>query len=194
MPDIVALGRSAQQPLSASAVVDPIMSPIERPSQGRAEGSLYQPQIIPILTGAEKLESDLFKNRAELKLLTSKVAMHLSFEQRQSLFLSIDRLLAAEEWEDESYEIDLESFQSFLRFVIHAKIEHMPNIGVGPGGTVLAGWHAKSKSVHAEFFPADHCMLMIKLQSDRGLERFAWRGHVARLRDVVFHNGAIECL
>lgn len=196
MPDIVAPG-TAIPLFNASAVVDPIKSPIEPPSEGQivknrpADNNL---EIIPILTGVSQLEADLFKNKSDLKLLTSKVAMHLSPEQRQRLFGALDRLLAIEDWEEESFEIDLKAFQSFLRFVIYARIGHIPNVGVGPGGTVLAGWHVEEKSVYTEFWPADQCTLIIRLRSDRGLERFAWRGHVARLRDVVARNDAIECL
>jgi hypothetical protein len=201
VPELVPIRSGAVNPArywsDASAVVDTIGSIVEAPSQGRLEGNITaggEPKIFQVLTGAEALEANLFKNRANLKLLTSKVAMHLLSEQRRSLFSGIDQLLDVAQWEDESSEIDEKAFQSFLRFIIYAQLSRIPNIGVGPDGTVLAGWHGDGKSIHVEFLPADQCTVLIRSHSDRGPERFAWRGHVARLQHVVASNDAIECL
>ncbi len=142
----------------------------------------------------EGLEASLFRNRADLKLLASQVAMHLSNEERHALFSAIDWLLDHAEWEDESSQIDENAFRSYLRFMIVARPRRFPNLGVGPNGILLAGWHKDEKSVHAEFLPKDQCMALVKFSSARGPETFAWRGHVARLRSVVQDNDAIECM
>lgn len=142
----------------------------------------------------EGLEASLFRNRADVKILTSQVAMHLSNEERQALFSAIDWLLDHAEWEDESSQIDENAFRSYLRFMIFARPCRFPNLGVGPNGTLLVGWHKDEKSVHAEFLPEDQCMVVVKFSSARGPETFAWHGHVARLRSFVENNGAVECI
>ncbi len=142
----------------------------------------------------EGLEASLFRNRADQKILASRVAMHLSNEERRTLFLAIDRLLDHAEWEDESSQIDESAFRSYLRFMIFARPRRFPNLGVGPNGTLLVGWRQDEKSVHAEFFPEDQCMTLVKCISARGPETIAWRGHVARLRSVIENNGAVECI
>ncbi len=142
----------------------------------------------------EGLEASLFRNRADLKILASQVAMHLSNEERCALFLAIDRLLDHAEWEDESSQIDESAFRSYLRFIIFARPRRFPNLGVAPTGTLLVGWRKDEKSVHAEFLPEDQCMALVKIISARGPETIAWRGHVARLRSVVETNGAVECI
>ncbi len=142
----------------------------------------------------EGLEAVLFRNRADLKILASQVAMHLSNEERHALFSAIDWLLDHAEWEDESSQIDENAFRSYLRFMIFARPRRFPNLGVGPNGTLLVGWHKDEKSVHSEFLPKDQCMAVIKFSSARGPETFAWHGHVARLRSVVQNNDAVECM
>jgi hypothetical protein len=142
----------------------------------------------------EGLEGTLFRNRADLKILASQVAMHLSNEERRLLYSTIDRLLDHAEWEDESSHINNKSFGSYLRFMIFARPRVFPNLGVGSTGNLLAGWRKEEMSVHAEFLPDDQCIALVKVISARGPETIAWRGHVARLRFVVENNGAAECL
>lgn len=142
----------------------------------------------------EGLEAVLFRNRADLKILASQVAMHLSNEERHALFSAIDWLLDHAEWEDESSQIDENAFRSYLRFMIFARPRRFPNLGVGPNGTLLVGWRKDEKSVHAEFLSEDRCMAVIKFSSARGPETFAWHGHVARLRSFVENNGVVECI
>ncbi len=201
MPDLVpsAVRKSdLRQPgFDTSALLASTAPPIELPSRGRIEGNVTgggERRIFQIPDRLEGLEATLFKNRADLKLLTSQVAMHLSTIERSSLFSAIDRLLNITEWEDESSQIDEESFRSFLRFTIYARPRNIPNLGVSPDGAVLAGWHADGKSVHVEFLPADQCMALVRWQSPRGPERFARRGHVACLREFIENNAAIECI
>ena len=147
-----------------------------------------------VLARDEGLEASLFRNRANLKILASRVAMHLGNEERRTLFLAIDRLLDHAEWEDESCQIDERAYRSYLRFMIFARPHRLPNLGVGPYGTLLVGWHKDEKSVHAEFLPEDQCKALVKSSSVRGPETIAWRGHVARLRSVVENSDAVECI
>ena len=151
-------------------------------------------RTIKVQVHDEGLEASLFRNRADLKLLASQVAMHLSNEERHALFSAIDWLLDHAEWEDESSQIDEHAFRSYLRFMIFARPHRLPNLGVGPYGTLLVGWHKDEKSVHAEFLPEDQCKALVKSSSARGPETIAWRGHVARLRSVVENSDAVECI
>jgi hypothetical protein len=197
VPSAVRNSDLRQPGFDTSALLASTAPAIEHPSRGRIEGNVTgggERRIFRIPAEVEGLEANLFKNRADLKLLTSQVAMHLSSEERHRLFSAIDRLLNIAEWEDESSEIDENSFRSFLRFTIYARPRNIPNLGVSPDGALLAGWHAEEKSVHVEFLPNDQCMALMRLRSIRGPETIAWRGHVASLRDAIRNNGAIECL
>lgn len=170
--------------------------PSQRYSEDRIAPSIEHKTVPADAHGSievDLLERDLFAHRAQLKEVTSRVAMHLSSEERRSLFSAIDRLLDAEHWEDESSKIDDDAFRSFLRFMIFAHPRRIPNLGVGPDGPILAGWHAEGKSVYVEFLSEDQCVAVIRLASERGPERIAFRGHVAHLRDLVRNNSAIEC-
>ena len=166
-------------------------------SKDQVEGNLLgrrNQRVIYTLTDTVGLEAELFEVRVRLKLLTSQVAMHLNPEERRNLFVAIDRLLGLAEWEEESVKLDEGAFRSFLRFTIYAHPRRIPNVGIGPDGALLTGWHSRRRSVHVEFLAGDQCIALIKLESDRGTERIAFRGHVAHLRDVLENNGAIECV
>jgi hypothetical protein len=153
-------------------------------------GAARNVRVLP----TEGLEGALFKNRANLKIIASQVAMHLNSEERRNLFSAIDRLLNITEWEDESSQINENAFRSYLRFTIYARPRRIPNLGVSPDGMLLAGWHNGDNSVHVEFFSNDQCMSLLRSNSVRGLERIAWRGHVARLREIIQNNNAVDCI
>lgn len=141
------------------------------------------------------LDDELFANRAALKVLTSRVAMHLRQEERRLLFSEVDRLLDIEHWEDTSSKINEGAFQSFLRFMIFARPHRLPNLGVGYDGALLASWRTDQKSVQAEFLSRDNSVVLIKTLSLRGgAQTIAWRGEVADVRDAIERNRAIECL
>ncbi len=201
MPDLVPTAFRAsdlRQPgFDTSAMLISPLPVIERSSQGRLEGNVTaggERRVFRIRAGVEGLEATLFENKADLKLLISQVAMHLALDERRSLFSAIDRLLSSADWEDDSSQINQEAFRSFLRFAIYSRLHGIPNIGVGPDGTVLAGWHANEQAVHVEFRPKDEAVAFIRTQSARGPERIAWRGHIARLQDAIRNNGAAACI
>jgi hypothetical protein len=181
--------------LAASGALASLVPPTQ--SKEQAESNLLGPpnrRVIYTLTDTAGLEAELFEARARLKLLTSQVAMHLKPEERRSLFGAIDRLLGLAEWEEDSVKFDEGAFRSFLRFTIYAHPRRIPSVGIGPDGALLTGWHCKEDSVHVEFLAGDQCIALIKMETDRGTERIAFRGHVARLRDVLENNGVIACV
>lgn len=197
MPNLVWEANPRQSTFVPSTAFGSTMPLIEAPSRGQPKGNVTsggERRIFHVLNGVENLEAKLFSNKAHLKAITSQVAMHLSSDERRSLFEEIDRLLSASEWEDESSEIDEKSFRSFLRFTIYAHPRRLPNLGVSPDGSLLAGWHSGEKSAHAEFFADDQCVAFVRLQSPRGPERIARRGHVAGLREFIENNDAVECI
>jgi hypothetical protein len=142
----------------------------------------------------EGIENKLFKHLADLKVMVAQVAMHFSQDERGNIFAALDRLLSVEHWEDDSVQIDLESFRTFLRFLIFSHPIKFPNMGVSPRGGVLAGWHSERKSVHSEFLPQDFCTALMKLEAARGPETLAWRGSVARLKLIIQQNHVSDCI
>src|SRR5690349_18683578 len=67
----------------------------------------------------QNLEANLFSNRAELKVLTSQVSMHLAEKQRIDLFRQIDELLDKENWTEDDRTINSKSYKTFLRFMTY---------------------------------------------------------------------------
>jgi hypothetical protein len=184
-------GGSASGAIARINQLFPELPPWTEPRNVRAGGSASTFQISAPTDG---LEATLFRSRAELKVTTSRVAMHLLDEHRKRLFEAIDELLDKEHWEEESKLINIQSFRTFLRFLIYARPHKFPNLGVGQQGSLLAGWHQDGQSLHVEFFANDLCLALLNLSTPRGPEGLAWRGPVARLRAVIEHNDAFGCI
>ena len=204
MPDGITADWKRTRPISALRVASEGLQPLDiepTPLQGSvASGGIVarsfgrSSHVFHLAADAEDLKSRLFRNRASLKLITAQVAMHFSGDERKSLFAAIDRLLDEENWEDESSEINVDTFRTYLRFLIFTRPRRRASYGVSPDGSLLASWHRNEKSVYVEFLPQDKARVIIKLVSDRGPETLAWQGHVARLREFITRNGVVECI
>ena len=121
--------------------------------------------------------------------------MHLSREERDFIFESVDRLLSLENWEEgESSFINIDSYGTFLRFIVFAHPERLPSLGVGSSGNLLAAWRLEKKVVYVEFLLNDKCISVMSGEFDRGPERIAWRGSVPRLQQVIENNSFSDCL
>lgn len=187
-------GPDQAAPFDAGRSISSVPSRPTLPQQVSKSAPIGSPRTIAIPGEINGTEACLFSNRAQLKILTSKVAMHLSPEERRHLFLAIDRLLDINDWEDESSEINVDAFQSYLRFIIYSHPIRIANFGVSSKGNLLAAWRTTNKSVSVEFLPNDACIALIKLMSERGPEAIAWRGNVARLKETIRNNGAGDCI
>ena len=90
-------GREFRSALEASsALIDLGQFATAPPSQALSERAVKvgdAPRLFYLPALEDSLESSLFTNRATLKIITSQVAMHLTEEERKSLFFAIDRLL-----------------------------------------------------------------------------------------------------
>ena len=119
-------------------------------------------------------EQRVFKRRADLKILASRIAMHLSPDLRNKLFGGIDRLYDEENYvEGEDAPILSESYRSFLRFVIYSKVSRPPALGVSREGHLLAAWIVDGQKLFLEFLAKDRVRLSAVLgenDEDRYIE------------------------
>lgn len=151
--------------------------------------------VFNVAAPAEDLASKLFRNKAELKMLTAQIAMHLSVDERHGIFKALDRLLSIQYWDVQSYLLDPGAYRSFLRFIVHSKPKRLANLGVGTNGSLLAAWRrGPDRVVHAEFFPEDKCLSIVSAVFGRGPETIVREGDVARLREALRDIGVEDCL
>ena len=146
-----------------------------------------------ILRNSVSLESQLFDNAAELKIVVGQIAMHLTAEWRFVVFKQLDQLLAVENWQDDSALILRATFVTFLRFIVLAAPTRLPNLGVGPTGNILAAWKHGDQLVAVEFLSEDRARASFVRQGTHSKEAVVWRGHVADLKLFIERNNMIYC-
>ena len=148
--------------------------------------------------GTASLELRLFDNAADLKIRLSRVAMHLADEWRRTIFKQLDILLDIDSWDERSSEAEMNSFVTFLRFIIFAMPGRLPSMGIGPKGNILAAWRCQGeggeKRLSAEFLDRDATQVFLSTPSPRGQQTMLWSGHVAELKAFLEQVGAADCL
>ncbi len=117
--------------------------------------------------------SIVYERRATLKIMISKVAMHLSNELRGNIFLQIDRLYDLDSYkENKDQPIYEPSFESYLRFLINLRFltnidePKPPVLGMSIEGHVLAAWKAGSNKTFLEFLSNDRLRMSLVDGSD----------------------------
>jgi hypothetical protein len=168
----------------------PSLAPARLPPTSSFSAS--EAQVSPL--SSPSLELQLFDNAAELKVLFSKIAMHLSPEWRATIFEQVDALLKLEDWEDDSSLIKIGTFSTFLRFVIYMAPDQCPSLGVGPTGHLLAAWVKGAQRITVQFLPNDQAIATLIKEGTREKETVAWRGHVVDLKLFIERFGAAEVM
>lgn len=101
------------------------------------------------------LEEALFKNRAQLKVMTSIVAMHFSEATRRWLFEALDELLNPESWHEDDTFLNPNSFGTYLRVLTYQRGVRPASLGVSNAGNLLAAWIGDDHRLTMEFLPSD---------------------------------------
>ena len=110
----------------------------------------------PSYLAAEKsLEEQLFDATANVKILTSQVAMHLDSEWREKLFRQLDSMHDPAEWESGDEPIKQASFSTFLKAMVRLKPGRRPGLGLSYGGNLIAAWTRDPVRLTIEFLPKD---------------------------------------
>ena len=110
-------------------------------SPNRLASDKLPPSAIRTLTSIHApLPERLFDNRANIKVLTSRVSMHLEKLQRQDIFKQVDELLDLESWDDDSSLINADSFATLLGFLAVDSRITRPALTVSNEGNIVASW------------------------------------------------------
>lgn len=139
--------------------------------------------IPPDLRSDVPIAEQLYRTAAALKIMASKISMHISPEWRRQLFVQIDHLLSIENWDGGDTLPNERSFATYLRVVAYEKRLSRPSIGISSDGNILAAWRRHSGQLSIEFLPDDLSIWMIFLEDVD--ESAAGRAAVLRLREVL---------
>lgn len=119
--------------------------------EGRIQ-KLRSPVAPSMLTPqGSNLEEKLFNATADVKVMTSQVAMYLDSQWRSKLFSQIDSLHDEDEWEQGDEPLQRESFATFLKAICELKPKKRPGLGLTTSGQLIAAWTAGSSRLTIEF-------------------------------------------
>lgn len=138
------------------------------------------PGSMPVVE--RSLEERLFDATAGVKILTSRVAMHLDREWRNRLFRQLDSLHEPEEWEPRNEPVQGASFATFLKAIVGLQPKKRPGLGLSQAGHLIAAWTNGSDRLTIEFLGNDRVRWVIGRRDEDGqLEQIAGHVNVAAL-------------
>lgn len=160
----------------------------------RAVGELQIPPSPATLPLAERnLEEQLFDATASVKILTSRVAMHLEKNWRDRLFHQLDSLHDPSEWEAGNEPVRQGSFSTFLKAIVSLKPQKRPGLGLSQSGNLIAAWTSGLNRLTVEFLANDRVRWVIsRRDSDGEPEQYAGQVSVSNLAATLSpHNPSI---
>ena len=158
------------------------------------KGQVGLPSVVNAKAGdVTQLDLQLFDNKAQIKILTSRVSMHLEAPVRKDLFKQIDELLDVEAWDDTDALINESSFATLLRFVASKANIHRPALSVSLDGNIMASWLNEGLRLTIEFQPVDAIKLVVhRTTEQRGRESLAFSGSLRTIDNVLAALDAVE--
>ena len=182
-------GPSKEVDQSPFALLEPAFSPKTREMARRAQalqsplspGSLRSKAVLMSID--KPLAERLFDALADVKILTSQVAMHLDRDWRARLFQQLDSLHDPAEWEEGDEPIQHSSFATFLKAMLSINPARRPGLGLSHAGHLVAAWTTGQDRLTIEFLSGDRIRWVLSRRYDDETERFAGDMAVARLAD-----------
>ena len=139
----------------------------------------------PSSSNERTIEEQLFAATANVKILTSQVAMHLDREWREKLFQQLDALHDSDEWEAEDKPIQQASFATFLKAICQIKPRRRPGFGLTHGGHLIAAWTVDQNRLTIEFLSNDRVRWVVSRIYENERDKFAGETSVSRLENIL---------
>lgn len=127
----------------------------------------------------------LFDARADVKILTSKVSMHLPSEFRRNLFNQVDLIHDPEDWDPDDAPANKGSFASFLRWYLISLPDRGPGLGLSSAGNIIAAWVSNKNKLILEFLPSDKVKWIVTRFVGGESERASGQTSIQRLFEVL---------
>jgi len=135
----------------------------------------------PVLPDTKSLDEYLFDARANVKIIASKVSMHIKSELREKLFRQIDLLHDVDEWAPDDIPINPLSFECFLAGFMQINPERGPGLGLSHTGNTIASWTPDGDRLIIEFLPNHYVSWVLTRFIGNEQERFSGYTKVNRL-------------
>lgn len=166
--------RSVLSSVSSETALGLQMHDILRYREPQAQPIKALPKVAPSL--AERI----FDALVQAKVWTSRLAMHLPVTDRDRFYRQLDLLHDCDEWFGDESPVLLESYKSFIRFMLAYGGSSKPSLGLTPSGNLVAIWIADRDRLTVEFLSADRVDWVLSYHANEVAERVA--GNTTSLR------------
>ena len=136
-------------------------------------------------TSPSTLAERLYYSLADIKIMTSQVAMHLDDTWREKLFRRLDGLLSVDSWDEKDKVLQRDSFSTFIRLILLQKPPRQPSLRISQRGYLLADWTTGRDSLVIEFLPKDELRWVLVRYSDGERESAAGQTPLRRFTAVL---------
>jgi hypothetical protein len=122
------------------------------------------------------LAERVFHALADAKIWTSRVAMRLNLAARDRYFRQLDLLHDCDEWFGDDRPLLLDSYKSFVRFMLSEGGQSKPSLALNPDGHLMAVWECTGNRLTIEFKSGDRLQWVVSCaDGDRtaGMTRLA---------------------
>lgn len=143
------------------------------------------PDSFTFVPSKKSIEEKLFDATASVKILASKVAMHLDRDRRNKLFSQIDSLHDIAEWDEEDMPIKDSSFDTFLKAVLLISPKQHPGLGLSHKGNLIATWGNNQDRLIIEFLPKELVRFVLSRTIDGKIERATVETNISRLYECL---------
>lgn len=154
-----------------------------------ANKSIKKPveEMIPL---GNDLENSLFKNKSDVKIMISQIAMHLSDKKRYDLFKQIDSLLDLDSFCDGDNLIILKSFSTFLKFYTLYSNTKRPALTVTNNGTLGSTWVSETGKLYIESLANKNNEFVAAVSRKYGneVEYISYKGTLKMLKNFLKQN------
>lgn len=127
----------------------------------------------------------VFNALSSAKIWTSRVAMHMDRNTRDRFFRQLDLLHDADEWFGDEQPLALNSYRSFIRFMLADGKNSKPSLALSPAGSLVAIWLSERDRLTIEFGAGDWAEWVVSLPLEERVERAAGSTSIARLSSVL---------
>ena len=186
----------ASQPLQISRseeiYVDRTIAPSKRdrfvshPERGTLTGRI--PNSTEALLANDNLHEIQAVDQA-CKAMLRSYWMHLHPLIRDGLLNQTRVILSPEEWEDETFLVSIDSYQTMLRALAELVPTKRPNLAVAENGNFLAAWRGKDAKVVLEFHANDRMRWLITNSVGQEMDRASGQTTVSMLPEIANVHG-----
>ena len=122
---------------------------------------------------------------AAFKRLTATIAMHLDPGWRRTLLSTLDRLLDADDWDNEFVLPSEQSFSTFLRMIVYLHPTKRPGLGLSANGHFLAAWSRGNDRIVIQTLANDEVRWVLSRTIQGERESAAGKVLLHRVPDVI---------